>query len=162
MLFVHGLYCPLRPLLSLPPPSLSLISGGRPTWSHPVCRYYCLPLYPSVHDVHYWNCIWHSHYLSLWLVLFPVWQVIVGWHAMGVWSIICPCQPRWMPPPHTLLHWTVTQVLLSTVNFVMGDCEELKIVTFNTNGLREFKKRKDIFNFLRKQRVKVQIFSCYN
>ena len=41
---VH-LYCPLRPLFSLPPPSPSLISGGRPTWSHPVCLYYCLPLY---------------------------------------------------------------------------------------------------------------------
>ena len=52
---------------------------------------------------------------------------------------------------------TVTQVLLSTVNFVMGDCEELKIVTFNTNGLGEFKKRKDVFDFLRK----VEIFSCY-
>ena len=33
----------------------------------------------------------------------------------------------------------------------MGDCEELKIVTFNTNGLGEFKKRKDVFDFLRKQ-----------
>ena len=33
----------------------------------------------------------------------------------------------------------------------MGDCEELKIVTFNTNGLGELKKRKDVFDFLRKQ-----------
>ena len=33
----------------------------------------------------------------------------------------------------------------------MGDCEELKIVTFNTNGLGGFKKRKDVFDFLRKQ-----------
>ena len=33
----------------------------------------------------------------------------------------------------------------------MGDCEELKIVTFNTNGLGVFKKRKDVFDFLRKQ-----------
>ena len=41
---VH-LYCPLRLLFSLPPPSPLLISGGRPTWSHPVCLYYCLPLY---------------------------------------------------------------------------------------------------------------------
>ena len=83
---------------------------------------------------------------------FPVWQVIVGWHALGVWSILCPCQSwRWMPPPHTLLQLTVIQVLLSTVNFVMGDCEELKIDTFNTNGLGVFKKRKDLFDFLRKQ-----------
>ncbi len=50
---------------------------------------------------------------------------------------------------------TVTQVLLSTVNFVMGDCEELKIVTFNTNGLGEFKQRKDGFDFLRKQSANI-------
>ena len=59
-----------------------------------------------------------------------------------------------MPPPYTLLQLTVTQVLLSIVNFAMGDCEELKIVTFNTNGLGEFKKRKDVFDFLRKQSEK--------
>ena len=47
------LYCPLRPLFSLPLPSLSL-SGGRPTWSHTVCLYYCLPLYLSVHGVYYY------------------------------------------------------------------------------------------------------------
>ena len=61
------------------------------------------------------------------------------------------------PSPHPPS--TVTQVLLSTVNFVMGDYEELKIVTFNTNGLGEFKQRKDGFDFLRIN--KVQIFSCY-
>ena len=37
----------------------------------------------------------------------------------------------------------------------MGDCEELKIVTFNTNGLGEFKKRKDVFDFLRKQSANI-------
>ena len=50
---------------------------------------------------------------------------------------------------------TVTQVLLSTVNFVVGDYEELKIVTFNTNGLGEFKQRKDVFDFLRKQSANI-------
>ena len=35
--------------------------------------------------------------------------------------------------------------------FVMGDREELKIVTFNTNDLGEFKKKKDVFDLLRKQ-----------
>ena len=126
-------------------------------WSaHVVCLYYCLPLSLSVHGVpyYYWNCISHSHCL-LRLALFPVWQVIVGWHALGVWSILCTCQSWWMPPPHTLLQLTVTQVLLSTDNFVMGDCEELKIVTFNTNGLGEFKKRKDVFDFLRKQSANI-------
>ena len=57
------------------------------------------------------------------------------------------------PSPHPPS--TVTQVLLSTVNFVMGDCEELKIVTFNTNGLGEFKQRKDGFDFLRKQSANI-------
>ena len=57
------------------------------------------------------------------------------------------------PSPHPPS--TVTQVLLSTVNFVMGDYEELKIVTFNTNGLGEFKKRKDVFDFLRKQSANI-------
>ena len=37
----------------------------------------------------------------------------------------------------------------------MGDCEELKIVTFNTNGLGEFKKRKDVLDFLRKESVNI-------
>ena len=37
----------------------------------------------------------------------------------------------------------------------MGDCEELKIVTFNTNGLGEFKKRKYVFDFLRKQSANI-------
>ncbi len=37
----------------------------------------------------------------------------------------------------------------------MGDYEELKIVTFNTNGLGEFKKRKDVFDFLRKQSANI-------
>ena len=41
----------------------------------------------------------------------------------------------------------------------MGDCEELKIVTFNTNGLVEVKTRKDVFDFLRKQSA--NIFVCY-
>ena len=57
------------------------------------------------------------------------------------------------PSPHPPS--TVTQVLLSTVNFVMGDYEELKIVTFNTNGLGEFKKRKDVFDFLCKQSANI-------
>ena len=35
--------------------------------------------------------------------------------------------------------------------FVTSDCEELKIAIFNTNGLGEFKKRKDVFDFLRKK-----------
>ena len=65
------------------------------------------------------------------------------------------CQSWWMPPPHTLLQLTVTQVLLSTVNFVLGVCEELKIVTFNTNGLGLFKKRKHVFDFLRKQSANI-------
>ena len=33
----------------------------------------------------------------------------------------------------------------------MSECEELKLFTFNVNGLGEFKKRKDVFDFLRKQ-----------
>ena len=37
----------------------------------------------------------------------------------------------------------------------MGDCEELKIVTFNTNGLVEVKTRKDVFDFLRKQSANI-------
>ncbi len=37
----------------------------------------------------------------------------------------------------------------------MGDYEELKIVTFNTNGLGEFKKRKDVSDFLRKQSANI-------
>lgn len=37
----------------------------------------------------------------------------------------------------------------------MAECEELKFFTFNANGLGEFKKRKDVFDFLRKQRGNV-------
>ena len=37
----------------------------------------------------------------------------------------------------------------------MGVCEELKIVTFNTNGLGLFKKRKHVFDFLRKQSANI-------
>ena len=37
----------------------------------------------------------------------------------------------------------------------MSDCEELKIITFNANGFGEFKNRKDIFDFLRKQSANV-------
>ena len=37
----------------------------------------------------------------------------------------------------------------------MGDCEELNIVTFNTNGLGKFKKRKGVFDFLRKQSANI-------
>ena len=33
----------------------------------------------------------------------------------------------------------------------MSECEELKLFTFHVNGLGEFKKRKDVFEFLRKQ-----------
>ena len=33
----------------------------------------------------------------------------------------------------------------------MMDCEELKMVTFNANGLGDFRKRKDVFDFLRKE-----------
>ena len=69
--------------------------------------------------------------------------------VFGPFSALVGHGPPFPHPPST-----VTQVLLSTVNFVMGDCEELKIVTFNTNGLGEFKKRKDVFDFLRKQSEK--------
>ena len=34
----------------------------------------------------------------------------------------------------------------------MTDYEELKIITFNTNGLSDFRKRKDVLDFLRKQK----------
>ena len=33
----------------------------------------------------------------------------------------------------------------------MIECEELKSFTLDVNGLEEFKKRKDVFDFLRKQ-----------
>ena len=33
----------------------------------------------------------------------------------------------------------------------MSECEELKSFTLDVNGLEEFKKRKDVFDFLRKQ-----------
>ena len=42
--------------------------------------------------------------------------------CIGCLSILCPCRSWSLPPSHTLLQLTVTQVLLSTVNFVMGDC----------------------------------------
>ena len=34
----------------------------------------------------------------------------------------------------------------------MTDYEELKMITFNTNGLSDFRKRKDVLDFLRKQK----------
>ena len=34
----------------------------------------------------------------------------------------------------------------------MTDYEQLKIITFNTNGLSEFRKRKDVLDFPRKQK----------
>ena len=34
----------------------------------------------------------------------------------------------------------------------MTDHKELKIITFNTNGLSDFRKRKDVFDFLRKHK----------
>ena len=37
----------------------------------------------------------------------------------------------------------------------MSDCKELKIITFNANGLGEFKKRNDVFDFLHKQSTNV-------